>query len=93
MKAFTYIPPGIVAEIVISAGNKKVNNDIIADIVAAAFANVSGAISSFLLFFGKNAEGLYITIMISAISGGIGGAIANMVIRALESKIVSFKKS
>lgn len=91
LKAFTYIPPGIAAEIVVFLFNRKQNNEFFVDLTAAALANLSGAISTYLLFFSKNAEGLLATIVISAISGGVGGAIANMLFHALESKMLSFK--
>ncbi|KYO66807.1 ECF transporter S component [Thermovenabulum gondwanense] len=86
LKALTYLPPGIAAEIILISGNKY-KNSILVDILAAALANVSGAVFSFLLFFGKNAGALYITLIISALSGGMGGVLANILGQTIQNGI------
>ncbi len=70
IKAATYIPPVLVAEMVYYFLRKPA---LPADCLVGALANFTGTVTSFLLFFGNQKEPLLIAAGISLISGALSG--------------------
>jgi hypothetical protein len=78
LRAVTYIPPGIIAELVFYFMQNSKHHTLV-NILAGALANASGAISTYYLFIGKETSPLPILILISLISGGASGILASFV--------------
>lgn len=71
---FTYLFPGITVEIVFLIKTKKPYN-VLLFMLATALANIAGVYGSNLLFFNLSAIPLIFTLLVSALSGAIGGII------------------
>lgn len=78
LRAVTYIPPGIVAELVFYFMQKS-NQQTIVNMVAGALANASGAIVTYFLFIGRETSPLPFLIIISLISGGASGILTSFI--------------
>jgi len=78
LRAITYIPPGIIAELVFYFMQKS-NSQTLVNVVAGALANASGSLSTYYLFMGKDTSPLPILIGISLISGGASGILTTFI--------------
>jgi uncharacterized membrane protein HdeD (DUF308 family) len=78
LRAITYIPPGIIAELVFYFMQKS-NSQTLVNVVAGALANASGALCTYYLFMGKETSPLPILIGISLISGGASGIVTSII--------------
>jgi ABC-type thiamin/hydroxymethylpyrimidine transport system permease subunit len=78
LRAVTYIPPGIMAELVFYFMQKS-NYQTLVNMIAGALANASGAITTYFLFIGRETSPLPILIIISLISGGVSGILTTII--------------
>jgi len=91
MSIITYIAPGIAVELFLLAARQRGDN-VFSCFFAVMVANVTGTVLSNFVFFKLPVVPLILTIAAGALSGGLGGLLAYIVIRSIKKlNINSFK--
>ncbi len=90
LSLLTFTIPGIVVDIIYIISRRRIN--IVTCFFMGMAANIAGTYGSNLAFFRLPFEPLMLTLLLSALSGGLGGLIAFALIKGLRQLNPAFRK-